>query len=243
MLSEPEMRSELEAGLGRMTRFEPLIRATLRRHDEPADLLYLVIVESQFRESAVSHAGAAGMWQFMASTGRLYDLEVSEYVDERRDPVRSTEAAVRHLGDLYREFGSWHLALAAYNAGAGRVGRALGRHRAAPPGDERAYWAIRRSLPHETRAYVPLFLAAAEIARRPEAFGLRPRRQPPLAFAEVWVPGGVPLDVVARQRGIAPALLRQLNPHLVRGTTPPGRRWPVRVPPFSESHPLENRGE
>jgi type IV pilus assembly protein PilB len=177
-----------------------------------------VIVESQFRESATSHAGAAGMWQFMPGTGRLYGLEVSEYVDERRDPVRSTDAAVRHLGDLHRQFGSWHLALAAYNAGAGRVGRAL-RGSAGRRADEVLYWRIRPRLPGETRRYVPLYLAAAEIARDPEAFGLRPRREPPLAFAEAWVPGGVALDEVARRHGVPPATLRQLNPHLVRDDT------------------------
>lgn len=234
-LTDPDLRTALEAGLGRMTRYEPLIRETLRRHGQPEELLYLVIVESQFRESATSHAGAAGMWQFMPGTGRLYGLEVSEYVDERRDPIRSTAAAVRHLGDLHRQFGSWHLALAAYNAGAGRVGRALRGSAAGRRGDEVLYWRIRPRLPGETRRYVPLYLAAAEIARDPEAFGLRPRREPPLAFAEVWVPGGVALDEVARRHGVPPAKLRQLNPHLVRGTTPPGRPWPVRVPPSSKS--------
>jgi membrane-bound lytic murein transglycosylase D len=230
-VTEPERRRELEDGLGRMARYEPLVRESLRRHGQPEELLYLAVVESQFRVGAVSHAGATGMWQFMAGTGRLYDLEVSEYVDERRDPVRSTEAAVRHLADLHREFGSWHLALAAYNAGAARVDRALRRHAGGRRGDELLYWRIRPHLPRETRTYVPLYLAAAEIARSPEAFGLRPRRQPPLVFAEVWVPGGVALDAVAREHGVPAATLRELNPHLIRGTTPPGRRWPVRVPP------------
>lgn len=240
-LTEPDRRAALEAGLGRMARYEPLVRETLRRHGQPEELLYLAIVESQFRNTAVSHAGAAGMWQFMPATGRLYELEVSEYVDERRDPVRGTDAAARHLRDLHRQFGSWHLALAAYNAGAGRVGRALRAGAAGQRGDEVLYWRIRPHLPAETRRYVPLYLAAAEIARDPEAFGLRPRREPPLAFAEVRVAGGVSLDEVARRHGVAPAAIRQLNPHLVRGTTPPGRPWPVRVPPPSAStQPIHN---
>lgn len=230
-VTEPRRREELEAGLGRMARYEPLVREALRRYGQPEELLYLPIVESQFLETAVSHAGAAGMWQFMPGTARLYGLEVSEYVDERLDPVRSTEAAVRHLADLHRQFGSWHLALAGYNAGAGRIEAALRRHAGGRRGDEVLFWRIRAHLPRETRRYVPLYLAATEVARHPEGFGVRPRRQPPLAFAEVWVPGGIALEEVARQHGVSPATLGQLNPHLIRGTTPPGRRWPVRVPP------------
>jgi soluble lytic murein transglycosylase-like protein len=230
LLSDAELRAGMDDALGRMSRYEPLIRETLRRNGEPEELLYLVIVESEFRENAVSRAGAAGMWQFMTGTGRTYDLEVSEYVDERRDPIRSTEAAARHLADLHREFGSWHLALAAYNAGSGRVGALLRRYAWDQRGDEALYWRIRGHLPRETRDYVPLYLAAAEIARRPQAFGIHPRRLPPLTFSERWVPGGVALEAVARDVGAPVEALRQLNPHLIRGMTPPGRRWPVRVP-------------
>ncbi|HEX6037790.1 lytic transglycosylase domain-containing protein [Longimicrobium sp.] len=230
-VGNPERRRSLEDALGRMARFEPLVRDALRRHGVPADLMYLPLIESEFVETAVSHAGAAGMWQFMPGTARLNGLEVSAYVDERKDPVRATDAAVRHLADLYRQFGSWHLSLAAYNAGPVRVENALRRHAAGARGDERLYWSIRPRLPSETRNYVPLFLAATEIARAPRGFGLQPRPAAALAFAEVWVPGGTPLDVVAREHGVSGAALRQLNPHLVRGMTPPGRCWPVRVPP------------
>jgi len=231
LATEPRFREGFEDALGRMTRYEPLIRQTLGRHGLPEELLYLVMVESEFREGAVSHAGATGMWQFMAGTGRRYDLEVSYYVDERRDPVRSTVAAARHLRDLHTEFGSWHLALAAYNAGSGRVGRALARHAPGRRGEEVLYWQIRPHLPRETQRYVPLYLAAAQIARRPRAFGFDPRPHPALEFDQVWVAGGVTLDSVARAVRAAPGSVQRLNPHLVRGTTPPGRRWPVRIPP------------
>lgn len=231
LATDPRFREGFEDALGRMTRYEPLIRQTLRRHGLPEELLYLVMVESEFREGAVSHAGATGMWQFMAGTGRRYDLEVSYYVDERRDPVRSTAAAARHLRDLHAEFGSWHLALAAYNAGSGRVGRALARHAPGRRGEEVLYWQIRPHLPRETQRYVPLYLAAAQIARRPRAFGFDPRPHPVLEFEEVWTPGGVTLDSVARAVGAAPGSVERLNPHLVRGTTPLGRGWPVRIPP------------
>lgn len=223
-------RHDLQVALGRMAAYAPLVEAALREHRVPRELVYLAIVESAYRPGAVSRAGAAGLWQFMRGTGALYGLEVSAYVDERRDPVRSTSAAARHLDELHREFGSWHLALAAYNAGSARVWRAL---RSAPPyarGDERAYWGVRHSLPAETRAYVPRFLAAAAIGRDPAAFGVRPRPEPPLAFREVWCPGGTSLTAFARARGMAPGAVLDLNPHLIRGITPPGRSWPVRVP-------------
>lgn len=230
LLATEGRRAEFEAALGRMASYAPLIRATLRDRGVPQELLYLAMIESSYKPGAVSPAGATGMWQFMRGTAALYDLEVSAYVDERRDPVSSTRAAVRHLDDLHRDFGSWHLALAAYNAGPPRVRRALRRHAAGRVGDERLYWQIRRHLPAETRAYVPLFLAAADIARRPSEYGLSPTPGPPLAFREVRYPGGVSLAQIARARGIPAEQVLALNPHLVRGMTPPGRPWPVRLP-------------
>jgi soluble lytic murein transglycosylase-like protein len=231
LTTDPEMRSWMEDGLSRMGRYAPLIRESLDRNGQPADLLFLVVIESQFRPAAVSPAGATGLWQFMAGTGRMYDLEISTYVDERRDPIRSTEAAVRHLRDLHAEFRSWHLALAAYNAGSGRIDRAVRRHAGGRRGEETLYWQVRPHLPRETQRYVPLYLAAAEIARDPEAFGFRLHRLEPLRFTERWVDGGVPLDAVAREVGVTVESVRELNPHLIRGMTPPGRRWPVRIPP------------
>lgn len=209
-----------EAALARYAVYRPLIQEALRRHTLPLDLAFVPWVESEWRNEATSQAGAAGIWQFMAGTARGYGLEVSEYVDERRDPVRATEAAARHLSDLYRETGDWHAALASYNAGLGRAGHTRG-----------AFWRRRATLPRETRLYVPRVLAAARVGRAPAAWGLRPVAAPPLRFREVWVPGGTPLATVAARVGAGPGEVRALNPHLVRGSTPPGRRWPVRVPP------------
>ncbi|HEU4454545.1 MAG TPA: lytic transglycosylase domain-containing protein, partial [Longimicrobium sp.] len=209
-----------EAALARYAVYRPLIQEALRRHALPLDLAFVPWVESEWKNEATSRAGAAGIWQFMAGTARGYGLEVSEYVDERRDPVRATEAAARHLAHLYRETGDWHAALASYNAGLGRAGHTRG-----------AFWRRRATLPRETRLYVPRVLAAARVGRAPDAWGLRPGAAPPLRFREVWVPGGTPLAAVAARVGAEPADVRALNPHLVRGTTPPGRRWPVRVPP------------
>ena len=210
---------ESEAALARYSIYQPLIRETLRKYRLPLDLAFIPWVESEWRTDTASVAGADGMWQFMPGTARGYGLEVSEYVDERRDPVRSTDAAARHLVDLYRETADWHTTLAAYNAGLGRAGRARG-----------AFWRRRASLPAETRAYVPRVLAAARVGRAPAAWGLNPPTVPPLRFREVWVSGGVTLEAVAARYGVPGRAVRELNPHLVRGVTPPGRRWPVRVP-------------
>ena len=231
LLATEDRRVEFEATLGRMGAYAPFVRATLRDRGVPQELLYLAAIESAYKPGAVSPVGATGMWQFMRGTARLYGLEVSAYVDERRDPVRSTQAAVRHLDDLHREFRSWHLALAAYNAGPPRVQRALRRHAGGRVGDERLYWQLRPHLPAETRSYVPLFLAAAEIARRPSAYGLNPAPDPPLAFREVRYPGGTSLAEIARARGLSVDQVLALNPHLVKRMTPPGRAWPVRLPP------------
>ncbi len=208
-----------EAALRRYGVYRPLIHEALRKHGLPLDLAFVPWVESGWRNGARSRAGAVGMWQFMAGTARRYGLEVSAYVDERRDPVRTTDAAARHLADLYRETGDWHAALASYNAGLGRAGHTRG-----------AFWRRRANLPRETRLYGPRVLAAARGGRAPEAWGLSARAVAPLRFREVWVAGGTPLGAVAARVGAEPAEILDLNPHLVRGTTPPGRRWPVRVP-------------
>jgi soluble lytic murein transglycosylase-like protein len=230
LLARGRRRDEFQAGLTRMSTYAPFIRAVMRDRGVPPDLLYLAMIESSFLPNAVSKAGATGMWQFMPATGAMYGLEVSRYVDERRDPVKSTLAAVRHLDDLHREFRSWHLALAAYNAGSPRIRRVLRRHAGGRVGSEVLYWQIRPHLPAETRAYVPLFLAAAEIARRPSAYGFSSASAAPLTFREAWYPGGTRLEDVARSRGLPPDQVASLNPHLIRGMTPPGRAWRVRLP-------------
>lgn len=219
-------RESSEAALARYAVYRPLIQDALRKHGLPLDLAFVPWVESGWRNRARSRAGAEGMWQFMAGTARRYGLEVSAYVDERRDPVRATDAAARHLADLYRETEDWHAALASYNAGLGRAGHTRG-----------AFWRRRASLPRETRLYVPRVLAAARVGRAPEAWGLSTRAGAPLRFREVWVAGGTPLDAVAAHVGAEPGSVRDLNPHLIRGMTPPGRRWPVRVPPPAHPEP------
>lgn len=224
-------RAEIAAMLRRKATYEPLILQTLARHEIPRDLIYLAMIESGYEPSATSPVGAAGVWQFMPRTARSFGLEVSSFVDERRDPIRSTDAAARYLAALHRDLGSWHLAAAAYNAGEGRLGRVLERITRREGGDDVLYWIIRPYLPRETREYVPKLLAAARIGNDPTGFGFASGEAlPPLAFRELWTEGGVPLKEVARRTGTEPAAVQALNPHLVRGVTPPGRRWPVRIP-------------
>jgi soluble lytic murein transglycosylase-like protein len=226
-----DQRIALRAALERMGAFESLVQHALWDRGLPGELIYLALIESEFLPTARSPAGAVGIWQFMPATARSYGLEVSEYVDERRDPVRSTYAAARHLQWLHGQFGSWHLALAAYNAGDARVGSTLRNLTGRWQGNDLMYWLPRPLLPAETQAYVPKLLAASRIARAPERYGFANlSRQGPLRFRELSVPGGTSLEAVAAALNVSADTVRALNPHLIRDTTPPGRRWPVRVP-------------
>jgi soluble lytic murein transglycosylase-like protein len=233
-----DQRAATRGALERMAAYRPLILHELDARGLPADLIHLALIESHFVTGATSSAGAVGIWQLMPATARAHGLEVSEWVDERRDPIRSTRAAVRHLEWLHRRFGSWHLALAAYNAGDARVGGILRDAGSRAAGDDLLYWRAQPLLPAETRAYVPKLLAASRIARAPERYGferLEPRA--PLRFRGVQVRGGVDLAAVARAIGVDPEEVYALNPHLLRRATPPGRSWPVRVPPVTPRSP------
>jgi membrane-bound lytic murein transglycosylase D len=227
-------RDRFAIWLGRLPRYERVIREQLARHGVPEELVYLAMIESGYSNTATSRARAAGMWQFVARTGREYGLHQDVWVDERRDPFRATEAAARHLADLNAAFGSWYLAAAAYNAGAGRVTRGLRR---LPWGGEDAsdstFFELydRRYLRLETRDYVPKLIAAALIAQDPARYGFDsvPRLEP-LAFDEVYIADATGLDVLARLSDTTTRALVELNPQLVRGVTPPGRAVIVRVP-------------
>lgn len=217
--------------LEREGRYGEFIRSRLRERGMPEDLFYLAMIESGLSTRAYSHAHASGIWQFIAETGRRYGLEVSTYVDERRDPVKSTDAALDYLSDLYDRFGSWYLAAAGYNSGENRVERILRQRAGGQKGDDALYWRIAPFLPRETRDYVPLMLAAGYIGKDPNGHGFHGlEHQAPLAFDMVEVQGGIPLTTIARAAGVDASLVTDLNPHLVRGMTPPGRSWEVRVP-------------
>lgn len=203
--------------LKRSGRYRDLILRILAQEGVPTDLFYLAMIESGFNPHAYSRAKAVGMWQFMADTGREEGLRQDQWVDERRDPVRATRAAARYLRDLYAEFQDWRLALAAYNGGAGRVSRAIVR------AGHRDYW--RLELPRETQSYVPLFMAAAVIAKDPALWGLEPvSPDPPFAFDEIELPAdlaAIDLKTAARSLGVNLTVLHELNPELRQRLTPP----------------------
>jgi membrane-bound lytic murein transglycosylase D len=217
--------------LERIGKYGPMIQEELRARGMPQDLLYLTMIESGFDPNAYSAADAAGLWQFIEETGERYGLEVSEYVDERRDPVKATAAALTYLQDMHDRFDSWFLSAAGYNTGENRVGRLMREVTGSERGSEDDYWKIWSRLPRETRDYVPLMLAAREIAAEPAKYGFTNLQlQEPLAFDEVIVPGGTPLSDVAAAAGVNQAVVEDLNPHFVKKMTPPGREMAVRVP-------------
>lgn len=168
--------SDLEYGfvrdLQRMDRYDEMISAKLDQRDMPRELIYLAMIESGFNPRAKSPARASGMWQFVGATARRYGLMVNRRVDERTDPVKSTDAALSYLSDLYDQFGSWYLAAAAYNAGEGRVSRLMRQVTGREWGTDADYFRIWARLPRETRDYVPKLVAAARVGERPDLYGL-----------------------------------------------------------------------
>lgn len=218
--------------LKRSGRYEGMIRAKLRERGMPEDLVYLSMIESGFNPTARSKAQAVGLWQFMEETGERYGLRIDAYVDERRDPEKSTDAALRYLDDLHNHFGSWYLAAAAYNTGENRVSRVMREMTGSVKGEEADFWRIRRRLPAETREYVPLMVAAALIGKEPHKYGLgEVERYLPAPVETVKVPGGTELETVARAVGVSEKEIRSLNPQLLRGVTPPKEAtYEVRIP-------------
>ena len=211
------IRDRFEQWLDRLARYRPLVEGIFSEFDLPSDLVFLSLVESGFNPNAYSRARATGPWQFMKSTARLYGLRVDQYVDERRDPIKSTVAAARYLRDLYDLFGTWPLAMAAYNAGEGKVLRALQKARA------ESFWDIAqtRHIRRETKEYVPRFVAATIIAKNPDRYGFSSEAREPYQFEEVVVHRPVHLREVAKVTGIPFLELRRLNPELRRDVTPP----------------------
>jgi membrane-bound lytic murein transglycosylase D len=221
--------------LTRMPRYEGMIRDRLQKEGLPADLVYLALIESGFSNTASSRARAVGMWQFMKGTAKLYGLRVDSWVDERRDPYRATDAAARHLRDLTSRFGSVYLAAAAYNAGAGKVSRGLGR---LPDDDadsvntDATFFRLydTKLLRRETKDYVPKLIAAALIAKEPRRYGFDVGPADPAAYDSLIVPDMTGLDVIARLADTTVAAVREMNPQYLRLATPPGVRSVVRIP-------------
>jgi LysM repeat protein len=212
--------------LNRSSTYLGMIRGTFKTHGLPEDLAFTAMIESGFNPLAVSHAGAKGLWQFMAGTARRYGLRVDQWVDERLDPEKSTVAAASYLRDLYGMFGSWHLAQAAYNAGEMTVTRAI---MATGSTD---FWTLARSrfLKRETKEFVPQIQAATVIGRDPARYGFEPAGAAELTADRVMVPPSTDLRRLSAASGIPSETLRALNPVLVRGVTPPGASYELKVP-------------
>ncbi len=222
-----------------LSRYEPLIKKILQDNGLPEDLMYLALIESGFNLKARSPANARGPWQFIAGTGRHYGLKINRWIDERLDPIKSTQAACRYLKDLYHIMGgSWMLTKAGYNAGERRILNAIKKT------SNTDFWYLARNgyLPRETRNYVPKFMAAAIIAKDPEKFGFVDLdHRSPFVFDEVAVPPKTPLKWVARWAQSNHREIKGLNPELKRGVTPPNYPgYKVKIPFGSKELFLKN---
>ncbi len=228
------MRQYMARSMSRGTRYDAMLRRKFRESGLPEDMTYLALIESSYSTHAYSRAAAVGMWQFMSPTAKGIGMRVDWWVDERRDPIRATEGAIDFLTDLHDAYGSWYLAAAAYNGGPGRVSRGLRRftdEMDGAEGEDRFFaLAEQKYLPKETKAYVPKLIAAAIVAKEPLRYGIRVDTLPLFAFDSVMVAGGASLAAVAKAAGTSLEDIRDLNPHFLRGVTPPGDASEVRVP-------------
>jgi membrane-bound lytic murein transglycosylase D len=212
--------------VNRSGRYLGMARETFRERGMPEELAFTAMIESGFKPDAVSRVGAKGMWQFMAGTARRYGLRVDRWVDERLDPEKSTVAAARYLRDLHDMFGSWALAQAAYNAGEVKVARAIRLT------GSRDFWTLAESryLRRETKDFVPQIHAATMIGREPDRYGFDFDHRDPVPVDTITVPPSTDLRRLSEKAGLSVAAVRSLNPTLVRGVTPPGRSWTLRIP-------------
>jgi len=212
-------RSSFAKWLSRSERYIPMMKTVLRKEGLPEDLVYLAMIESGFLPHAYSVASAVGPWQFMPGTGKNYNLRIDFWIDERRDPLKSTVAAALYLKELYAMFNNdWYLAAAGYNAGENKILRAINMY------NSRDFWELSRGeyLKRETKDYVPKLLAAAIIAKEPAKYGFADVAYlPPIEFDTVRIPSRTDLEVMAQACGVTTVAIRELNPELRRNTTPP----------------------
>jgi len=221
------IRNEFEAGLRRSGTYLPLIKQIFREEGLPEDLAYMAHQESAFKNNAYSRARAKGMWQFMSFTGRRYGLRIDPWVDERSDFEKATRAAAAYLRDLYARYDDWYLAMAAYNAGEGKIDRAVARSRT------KDFWSIAktRNIRAETKSYVPAILASILIDKSPADYGFDTLLDPPLQWEAVTIDKPTDLQIVAEGAGVSLEDIRFLNPELRGLVTPPNvPTYKVRVP-------------
>lgn len=212
------MKSSVAIMLGAANFYNPIFEEALERYGLPLELRYLPVIESALRPSATSRAGAAGLWQFMIGTGKRYGLEVNTLVDERRDPIKSSEAAAHYLSDLYDMFGDWSLAIAAYNCGEGNVQKAITRSGGQDGAD---FWSVYNRLPRETRGYVPAFIAATYIMNYYCEHGIVPHDATlPLESDTVVVAREVSFAQIASKCHVSVDELRAINPQYRKDIVP-----------------------
>jgi len=232
--NDPRGRSIMAAWLTSQGRYRDMMITQLRKAKLPEDLLYVSMIESSYDPSTASGAGAAGLWQFMPDGGRIYGLRQDRWVDERRDPLRSTLAAIDYWSDLHQRFGDWDTAMAAYNVGYGGMLRAIARYNT---NDFYQLCELENAVPWETCLYPPKVLAVAIVGHNRGVFGFDTLKEAaPESWDEVAVPTSVPISMIARAAGANDAEIKRLNPHLRRDRTPPGETsYVVRVPRGSKA--------
>lgn len=218
--------------LERSTKWFPMMKRIVENEGMPEEIIYLSMIESGLRPDNISKANAIGLWQFMRETGKDYGLNTNDsyWVDERRDPEKSTRAAMRFLRDLYHDLGDWHLALAAYNCGLGCVKRAIRKSGKEKP----SFWDIMNKLPKETRYYVPLYIATAKVAMQPEAYGFNLTNlkfEPEYKYDIYFLNESINLKAAAKAAGISVEELKALNPELIQSITPPDKKnFTLKIP-------------
>jgi membrane-bound lytic murein transglycosylase D len=227
-LFQTTIREKFATWLSRSGKYIPFMRSLLKEQGLPEDLVYIALIESGFDPHAYSRSKAVGPWQFIDRTGKRYGLKVNWWVDERRDPEKSTIAAAKYLKDLYEMFACWYLAAAGYNAGEYKIIRAMKRFRTED------FWTLtkHRYLKRETKNYVPLMIAAAIVAKDPEKYGFTGiEYEKPLRYEKVKVPGLTDLSLIAKACEISLEEIKDLNPELRRGVTPPNEsEYEIKIP-------------
>lgn len=237
-LFQTRHRKIYETWLSRSSMYLPLMEKELKYAGLPKELVYLSMIESGYNQRACSPANAVGLWQFIDGTARQYNLDINKYVDERRDAEKSTKAAVAFLSELYKEFGDWHLAVAAYNAGPGKIGKGLEKYNVSN------FWELAREdyLALETKRYVPKLIAAIIIAKNPEKYGFsNVQKNRPLQYATLNVPPGLSLDALAIACNSSVKEIKFLNQELRQGKTPPNHPgYEAKIPVASQEIASKN---
>ena len=237
-LFQTKQRKTFSSWLSRSSIYLPLMKKELKNAGLPEELVYLSMIESGYNQRACSSANAVGLWQFMDATGREHNLDINKYVDERRDAEKSTKAAVAFLTELYAEFGDWHLAVAAYNAGPGKIRKGLDKYGVSN------FWALAQEdyLALETKRYVPKLIAAMILAKNPEKYGFTDTEyKRPLEYTTLKVPAGLSLDALALVCNTSVKEVKFLNQELREGKTPPNQpHYVAKIPVGTEEIASKN---